>query len=109
MPKKAPESVQTTDKAAELAATEARAEERTRVSEINALCGKFEMDKAFIATAIDDGLTVSAVNALILDQKYQASKGATLGHVELTEGMRQLLSRAFEQSRSERSKHKSRS
>ena len=29
--------------------------------------------------------------------------------VELTEGMRQLLSRAFEQSRSERSKHKNRS
>jgi len=77
-----------TDKAVKAAAKTAREEERTRVSDITALCGKFKMDAEFIATAIDDGLSKDQVNALILDQKYESTQGGTAGHAVSIEDQR---------------------
>lgn len=81
----APASVQTTDNAAQVAAEEARTAERARVSEITALCGRFEMDAAFTAKAVADGYDVAKVNALILEQKFHSTDGGTTPHAELTE------------------------
>ena len=82
---KAPASVQDTDTAVAEAAEKARKEELKRVSGITALCSKYEMDAAFLQTAIDEEHGLDKVNAAILELKYQSTKGGTAGHVELTE------------------------
>jgi len=54
--------------AAEKARAEAVATERKRVSEIDSLCRKHKMTDEFKATLIDEGKSVDAARALILDE-----------------------------------------